>query len=304
MTGYLLRHLQVFFYTLGQLTHTPLASLMTIAVIGITLALPSGLYVLLDNAQRVAAGWEGGAQVSLFLKENTTDQTAEQLASRLQRLPAVASVEYISRDAALAEFKRLSGFGDALNALESNPLPPVLVVRPAPAHSDPATLAALIKEFGNYGDVDIAQLDLQWVKRLHAMLRLAQRGIVLLGGLLAVAVLLIVGNTIRLAILNRKAEIEIIKLVGGTDAFIRRPFLYSGFLQSLFGAIAAWLLVNLGLGLLAGPIRQLANLYASSFGVQGMGLEATLVLLGSGGLLGWLASRIAVGRHLSAIEPS
>jgi cell division transport system permease protein len=277
---------------------------MTIAVIGITLALPSGLYVLLDNAQRVAAGWEGGAQISLFLKQDTDDQAARKLADAIKQLPEVANVDYISREAALADFKRLSGFGDALNALDKNPLPPVLVVRPAPGQRDPVTLAGLVKRFRGYGDVDIAQLDLEWVKRLHAILRLAQRGVVLLAGLLAVAVLVTVGNTIRLAILNRKDEIEIIKLIGGTNAFIQRPFLYSGLTQGLAGGITAWLLVTLGLGLLSGPIHELANLYASNFGVRGLGPQATLVLLGTGGLLGWLASRIAVGRHLGAIEPN
>jgi len=304
MTSYLLRHLQVLFYTLGQLTAAPLATLMTVAVIGITLALPGGLYVLLDNMQRMTAHWEGGAQISLFLQTTTSDSAAQKLAEKLRRTPGVAEIEYLSADDALLEFKQLSGFGEALDALDSNPLPPVLVVWPAPDYSKPQALEALRKSFSRFGEVDIAQLDLEWVKRLHTILRLAQRGVLLLGGLLGMAVLLVISNTIRLAIFNRKDEIQIIKLIGGTDAFIQRPFLYSGWLQGTLGAIMAWLLVTLGLALLAGPIGDLAILYGSQFNLANMALGPSMTLLGVGGGLGWLASRIAVGRHLRAIEPT
>ncbi len=304
MTGYLLRHVQVFFYSLGQLVRTPFASLLTVAVIGITLALPAGLYVLLDNVQRVSTGWDGRAQISLFLKLDTGDAALERLAAQVRRMPAVAAVEAVSREAALAEFKRLSGFGAALDALDGNPLPPVLVVRPLASYAEPAQLEALVRELEQHGEIDIAQLDLQWIKRLHVMLALAQRGVLLLGVLLAAAVVLIVGNTVRLAILNRRAEIEVIKLIGGTNAFIRRPFLYTGVLQGLLGAVTAWGLVGLLVGLLSGPVRELASLYASNFHVQGLDTSAALILLGAGPLLGWLASRLAVGRHLGAIEPS
>jgi cell division transport system permease protein len=300
---YTLRHLQVLFFSLGQLWRSGLSSLMTVAVIGITLALPSGLYVLLDNARHVAAGWESGAQISLFLTPQTSAQAAQTLAEQLRHTPGVADVDYVSPQAALTEFKRYSGFGDALNALDSNPLPAVLIVHPAASHSTPAALEDLVAKLGAVQAVDIAQLDLEWIKRLHAMLLLAQRGVVLLAGLLAVAVLVIIGNTVRLAILNRRDEIEVIKLIGGTDAFIRRPFLYSGLLQGLLGAAGAWLLVSLGLFAVGGPAHRLAALYASNFQIQGLPLSASIALLATGGTLGWLASWIAVGRHLRDIEP-
>ena len=303
MKAYLLRHLQVFFYALGQLARAPLASLLTVGVIGITLALPAGLFLLLDNAQRITTGWEGGAQISLFLRAGTPDRAGRALAARLGARPEVAQVRYISPAEALAEFKRLSGFGDALDALDRNPLPPVVVVWPAPGYSAPARLEGLLAEFRRLGEVDLAQLDLAWVKRLHAILQLIRRAVGLLAGLLGVAVLLIVGNTIRLAILNRKEEIEVVRLVGGTDAFIRRPFLYSGGLQGAAGGLAAWLLVTGGLALLAGPVRELALLYASPFELHYMGAREVLLLVAGGGALGWLASLIAVGRHLKSIEP-
>lgn len=304
MKNYLLRHVQVFFFSLGQLAKTPIATLMTLAVIGITLALPAGLYVLFDNLQRASHGWDSGAQISLFLKLDTTERNATALQDKIRALPGVAAVQYISREQALIEFKRLSGFGEALDVLDNNPLPPVIVVTPAPSMNTPDLIQTLVQTLARQPGVDLAQLDLEWIKRLHAMLTLAQRGVLILAGLLALAVLLIIGNTIRLAILNRRTEIEVIKLIGGTDAFIRRPFLYSGLLQGLLGALAAWLLVGGSLLLLSGPAEELAGLYGSHFELGGLGLVNGLWLLLGGTALGWLGSRLAVSRHLHAIEPT
>lgn len=302
MKNYFLRHAQVLFFSIGQLARTPLTTLMTLAVIGITLALPTSLYVLFDNLQRASHGWDAGVQISLFLKHDTSERAASALVDKVRGMPQVAAVEYISRAQALTEFKRLSGFGDALDVLDNNPLPPVLVVRPTPG--SPSQVQALVQALSRLSDVDLAQLDLEWIKRLHAMLTIAQRGVLILAGLLALAVLLIIGNTIRLAILNRRSEIEVIKLIGGTDAFIRRPFLYSGLLQGFFGAVVAWLLVSLGLLLLSGPVRDLAGLYGSRFELGGLGLENALWLLLAGASLGWLGSRLAVSRHIRSIEPT
>jgi cell division transport system permease protein len=303
MKTYLLRHVQVFFYSLGQLARTPFASLMTIAVIGIALALPSGLYLLIDNTQRVSAGWDGSPKISLFLKQATGGKVAKGLAEKIRRMPTVRSVDYISPDEALAEFRRWSGFGDVLDALDHNPLPPVLIVQPAAGSEDPNAVERLVNELRRHGDVESARLDLAWVKRLYQLLQLARRGVWILAVLLGLAVTLIMGNTIRLAVLNRRDEIEIIKLVGGTNAFIRRPFLYTGLVQGVAGALAAWALVSTVLALLSQPIADLARLYASSFVPQALGVRGTLILLGAGGALGWLGSRFAVGRHLRDIEP-
>ncbi len=303
MKSYVLRHLQVFFYTLGELARAPFASLMSIAVIGITLALPSGLYVLIDNLQSVSAGWEGQSRISLFLRRNIDEGAARTLAESIGRMPAVATVEYISPTQALTEFRRLSGFGEALDALGANPLPPVLVVQPVLEAASPASLQTLLADLQRRPGVDLAQLDLEWVKRLHALLALARRAVLILASLLALGVVLIIGNTIRLAVLNRREEIEVIKLVGGTDAFIRRPFLYGGVFHGLLGALLAWLLVSAALVLLAAPVAELATLYASSFRPQGPDPRGIGALLGGGALLGWIGSRIAVSRHLRGIEP-
>ena len=303
MKTYLLRHVQVFLYSLGQLARTPVATLMTVSVIGITLALPSALYVLIGNIEQLGRGWEESGQISLFLRRDVSEKKADQLAQTLRQRAGIKGVDYISREAALNEFKRLSGFGEVLNTLDQNPLPAVLVVRPTRDAADPATLERLAGELRGLPEVELAQFDLQWVQRLHAILRLAERAVWMLTAVLAAGVLLIIGNTIRLAVLNRRDEIEIIKLIGGTNAFIRRPFLYSGLLQGTIGGIMAWILVVIALALLGGPARELASLYGSTFSLRGLQADTIGLLLGGGAVLGWLGSRIAVGRHLLAINP-
>ena len=300
MLNYLLRHAQVLLAALGQMARAPVATLLTLIVIAITLALPSGLFVMLDNLERVSAGWDRGAQASLYLKRNVTEAAARKLAQQLRAMPAVAGVDYISREAALAEFKKLSGFGAALNALDGNPLPAVLVVRLAEA-GDPAAVAPLMATLAGLPGVDLAQLDIEWLQRLAALLKLAERAVAMLAVLLSLAVLLIIGNTIRLAVVNRQTEIEIIQLVGGTPGFVRRPFLYSGLLQGMLGGLLAWLLVEASLLLLSGPARELAGLYGSNFALTGLGADQGLFLALAGAMLGWIGSRLAVGWQLRQI---
>ena len=300
MKTWVRRHVEAFHESVARLWRTPLATLLTIAVIGITLALPGGLYLAVDNTRQLARGWEANGQVSLFLKQQMSDADAQKLAEKIRRLPDVKSVSFISRAQALAEFKRYSGFGEALNLLERNPLPAVLVVQPAQLR--PEALAKLTTELGQQAGVDIASLDLDWVRRLHAILEFARRAVAILAGLLGIAVLIIVGNTVRLAVLSRREEIEVTKLVGGTDAFIRRPFLYSGLLQGVLGGAAAFLFVAGGLQLLSAPAQELAALYGAHFEISGLGWLA-LGLPASGAALGWIGSRLAVGRHLRVIEP-
>ena len=303
MINYLLRHAQVLFATLGQLARAPLATTLTLAVIGIALALPSGLYVMLDNFQRLSAGWDRGAQVSLFLKRDFSEGQALKLAQQLRALPTVSGVDFISREAALAEFKQQSGFGAALNALDSNPLPAVLVVRPA-ASDNPVAVETLVATLARLPGVELAQLDIEWLRRLTAILQLAERAVLLLAALLSLAVLLIIGNTIRLAVVNRQTEIEVVQLVGGTAAFIRRPFLYTGLLQGLFGGLLAWILVDVSLWLLSGPARELAGLYGSQFTLVGLEAGAGISLVAGGAVLGWLGARLAVGQQLRRFESS
>ncbi len=305
---YLLRHLQVFFYSLGQLTRSPLSLLMTSAVIGIALALPTGLHIILKNMQNISGDLDSAAQISLFLKKSTSDAQAQQLIQQLKGMPQIKKINYISREQALQEFKRLSGFGNALKALEKNPLPAVIVVQPSlsqsNALSNTAATQQLLEQLQNKPYVDIAQLDMQWVKRLYTIMDIIRRGVIILSALLALAVLLVIGNTIRLAIQNRRDEIVIIKLIGGTDTFIRRPFLYTGFWYGLFGGLIALLLVMTSLLLLSDPIEALTQSYESRFSMQIIDFNSTVWLIGGSILLGLSGSWVAVERHLREIEPT
>lgn len=304
LENYVTHHARALFASLGQLLRTPLATFMTAAVIGIALALPTAFYALLKSVEAITAGWQGEmAQISLFLKPALKEEQAHALAGRLRATPEVADVKYISPQQALQEFEQSSGLRDALAYLNENPLPAVLVVRPAERHGDPAAARALLQRLSALSEVDSAQLDLAWLERLHAMVALATRGVWLLAGMLALGVLLIVGNTIRLGIQNRREEIVITKLIGATDGFIRRPFVYGGMWYGLFGAVLALVMVNALLLSLSGPARQLAALYHSGFQLALLDGRTTLALLISGMVLGWLGAWLAVGRHLRQVEP-
>ena len=260
---WLIRHAQVLLSSLGRITRKPLANLMTAAVIGIAVSLPVTLYVLVGNLQELGQHWDGGAGISVFLHPEVTEDNARALAHKLEQQASVATVSYISQQQAMAEFRQLSGFGDALDLLQENPLPAVLLIHPPTELNDAETTAALARQLLEMPEVELAQADLQWLQRFHAITRILQRASGVLASLLAMAVLLIVGNTIRLEIQGRQSEIEITELVGGTNSFIRRPFLYEGIWYGLFGGIIANLLVLLAFSLLHGPVAKLSGLYQS-----------------------------------------
>lgn len=304
MTAYLLRHVQVLLASLGQLARMPGSTMMSVGVIGITLALPGLLYLLVANAERVSSEWHGGGHVSLFLRGTVDSEQAQTLASDLAKRADIKRVRVVSSEQALLEFKELSGFGEALDALPANPLPSLLVVIPEPQYEQPEALETMVLELRSLPAVELAQLDTEWVQRFHVILNLIRRALIVLSVLLALAVLLIVSNTIRLAIVNRSEEIEIIQLIGGTDRFIRRPFLYSGVLQGFLGAGVAIVLIALCLHLLRTPIQVLATLYGSSFRVAGLTALESMTVLTIGMGLGWLASRWSVDRHLRRLQPT
>ncbi len=297
-------HLQALFNTLGRIARAPLSSVMTIAVLGIALALPTGLYVVLQNIQALSEGWDNAAQISLFMQKDLDEGAFRRLADEIAALPQVAEVSRVTPSQALDEFQRLSGFGNVLDALQDNPLPPLIIVRPSADHAAPVQVEALLQDLRAREGVDLAQLDMEWVERLYAIMEIGKRGVLVLAALLALAVLLIIGNTIRLSIESRREEIVVQKLIGATDGFIRRPFLYSGLLYGLSGAIFAWLLVAGSLWLLDGPVQRLSLLYDSPFEIDRVGLEASAALLAAGVLLGLAGAWLAVGRHLKEIEPS
>jgi len=304
LAAWRLHHREMLVAGFTRLYRRPVATAMTVAVIGIALALPASLLVLVQNARQVSGSWEGAARISVFLKQGLSDREVQQATSSARALGGVADVHVITSTQALAEFKTRSGFGNALNLLGENPLPAVLVITPDPAHSEPLAASQLGQALRKLPQVAQVKLDVQWLRRLQAILNILGRGVLIIGCLLGLAVILIVGNTIRLDIEGRRTEIEVSKLIGATDRFIRRPFLYYGAGYGLTGGVLAWLLVSLSLGLLAAPVRHLAGLYGSEFALNGEGLSGALLLLAGGALLGWLGAWLAVARHLRDIEPS
>lgn len=302
--AWLTNHARTLIASLGAMTRQPASSLMTTSVIAIALALPSGMFVLLNNASHISVGWDNSAQISVFLKTSVSEKKANKLMAKLSLYEDINAVSLINKDQALKEFRKISGFGGALEALGSNPLPHVLTIQPVVDTNRPDKIRHLLKQLNKQKEVELAQLDLQWVQRLFAMLEIAQRGIWIIAGLLGIAVLLVVGNTIRLDIQNRREEIEVTKLIGGTDAFIRRPFLYTGLWYGISGGLFAWILTVLSIGLLDGAVANLASLYNSGFQLHGLGLTEALSLIAFSCFLGLAGSWIAVGRHLSEIEPS
>lgn len=302
--GWLLQHLQAFFFSLGQFCRNPLSSLLTASVIGIALALPAGFYVLLENAVRITSGWESTVEITSFLKTTVTNERALQLAGELEQQAEIAEVRFISREEALEEYRQLSGFAEALDALQTNPLPSLLLVKPALSRQPQIDVDDLLQSLQQLPEVENAQYDQLWIKRLNAIISMVQRAVMILAVFLALAVMLIIGNTIRMMIFNRRPEIEIAKLFGATDGFIQRPFLYSGFWYGLSGSLIAWVLISVSLWLLQEPAIQLAELYRSGFTLAGLSLEKTGIMFLAGIGLGWLGSFISVRRHLRAIEPA
>ncbi len=294
-------HAQNALGALGRIARQPFATLLTVLVIAIALALPAGLRVLVDNLDSLSDSWQGAADFAVYLKADVSTDRARAVAHALEARKDVEAVRLIDRDAALAEFKARSGFGEALDALDTNPLPDTLVVRPASGVS--GDVENLASEIGALPETDLVQLDTAWVARLRAMLALAERIVELATGLLAFAVAIVIGNTIRLEINNRSVEIEVTKLVGGSDAFVRRPFLYLGVCYGLAGAVAAEILMAGTLLLMRPAVRSLAKLYGSGFTLTGLSLREALLLLAGGSVLGWAGAGLATARHLRAIEP-
>lgn len=280
----------------------PGSSLLTWLVIGIALALPVGLNVALDNVSKVSTSWESPAQISLFLQNGVADDRAKQLLAELSAREDVSETRFISREEALDEFRDLSGFADVLANLDENPLPDLILVTPRPTLEEPAVSALRMALEGN-ADVAEAVLDMAWLQRLNSLMELSRRVVLAVGGLLVVGVLLILGNTIRLAIESRRDEILIVKLVGGSNAFVRRPFLYTGLWYGVGGGVLAALLVSAALWYLEEPIGELAMLYESAFYLTGLGVMGALNLIILGGILGLAGAWLAVSRHLVHIEP-
>lgn len=284
--AYLDIHAQALFSSLGRLVRAPVTSLMTISVLSITISLAAGFYLLVANVQQLTGGLEDSNQISLFLKDQVSDADGTKLAEKIKTFPNVQGVKVITKTQGLDEFREYSGFGDALKALEKNPLPTVIQVMPEHSLEEGPQLDALFKSLTDLQEVDFAQLDMQWVKRLQSIMALAERGVSLLGFLLALAVLFIIGNTIRLELHNRREEVIIAKLVGATNRFVQRPFLYTGFWLGFCSGILAWLTVTIMLFILQQPIDRLSGLYDGVFSMRYLSFGEMLSLIAISSMLG------------------
>jgi cell division transport system permease protein len=287
--------------SLRRLGKQPIGSFFTCLVMAVALSLPMGLSLLLNNVERLGGSWQRAAQISLYLNIDASSKEGEALRDQIKNIPGVAEAEYISRDQALEEFQQQSGLGEALKELPQNPLPGVVLV--TPNEVDKPTLEALRQKLAEMPKVQQAQLDLVWVERLAAILKLGDRFVFGLTVLLVSALLLVIGNTIRLHIENRRIEIEVIKLVGGTDSYVRRPFLYMGALYGFGAGIFSWGLLAFGLDWLNDAVVGLAGLYGSDFALAGVPVADGLSLLLGAVLLGYIGAWIAVARHLRELAP-
>ena len=302
VTIWMLRHASCCVGALGKMARQPLASFMIVLVIAITLALPAALHLLVKNVSIISGGWEEALDFSVFLEDGLTTSEAEGLARLIGQRADVASVELITADEALEEFKALSGFGGALDQLSRNPLPHTLIVRPSAANTD-QSMTLLREELENLPETALVQIDTEWVQRFHAILAIVERAVLIGAVLLAAAIVTVIGNTIRLDIQNRRDDIEVTKLIGASNAFVRRPFLWSGFWYGTLGSLLAIGLVQYGFALLRPEVNRLASLYQSSVSMLGLDIAQAGTIIAVGVLLGLTGSWFAAARHMRAIEP-
>lgn len=296
------RHASTALGSLGRLVRHPFSSLMIVLVIAVTLALPAAINVVVKNARSISGSWDNALDFSVFLVQDLSESEAEGLGRLIAQRADVDSVDLVTAGEALAEFKQQSGFGAALDQLPDNPLPHTLVVRPGAGNTS-ASMILLQEELSNLPETEYVQVDTEWVQRFHAILDIVRQAIAIGAGLLGVAIVVVIGNTIRLDIENRRDEIEVTKLIGASNAFVRRPFLWTGFWYGLCGGLMALALVYYGLYLLEGPVARLAGLYQSKVSIAALSMAEGATLVGVGVFLGLFGSWFTAARHMRRIEP-
>lgn len=271
---------------------------------GISLTLPATLHLFVKNADNVVANWDTSSEINLYLKLSITDEQAQKLVRKIKLYPEVAEVEYISSAQVLADFKKSSGFGKALEYLKSNPLPATLIITPTQRASQASAAKELLAKLEQEREVDQGKLDLEWLMRLQAMAVLIEDIVIAVALMLFTSVILIVGNTIRLAILNQKEAIAVMKMVGATDGFIQRPFLYTGAWYGILGGIIATLMVAILASYLSAALIDLTDLYHSNYRLESLSFSENMMLVGLAITLGLFGSYVSVRQHIKSIEPS
>jgi len=303
MAAYFLHHMQSLVFSLGKIYAAPATTIMTVTVIGITLSLPGGFYLFLKNIDAMSGDFRSSTQITLYLDIDITDKKTRAVQSEVANTPDVGDTQFVSKQESLEAFRLTSGFGKSIDALASNPLPHTIIVEPV-SSADTFAVKNLLNSLQALPGVEIAKLDTEWLERLYTILEIAKRSVAIVTLLFAVAVLLIIGNTIRLDIQNRYQEIIVTKLIGATNAFIRRPFLYGGLWYGLLGGLISWLIVEIGYIAISGPLNRLNLLYQADLVLITFTFQDFIILISSSTLLGLAGSWIAVARHLNQIEPT
>lgn len=297
MKAVLLQHARALAVAAGKLLRAPFAAALNIIVFGVALSLPAGFYAALGSVQRFADDFDAKAELSLFVASNATANDINALEARLREHAAVARWQFVPRDRALAELKRRIGAADLADGLARNPLPDAFVIEAK--SDDPRVLEALRAELGGWPRVDEVALDSDWAEKLAAALGFGKTATLILATLLSFALVAVTFNTIRLQILTLREEIEVSRLIGATDPFIRRPFLYYGALQGWVGGLAAIMIVAVVFGVLDEQIQTSPNLAAADLRLRGLNFDDSALLLLFAAGLGWLGARLSVAQHLA-----
>jgi cell division transport system permease protein len=301
MRTWLRQHRQAVAAAFGKLAAQKSAAVLNALVIGIALSLPAGGYALLASLRNVTQGAVLEPQLSVFLRTEDKRPEAEALGARLKADARVAEVRFVPREQALKELQATEGLAEVVAALGRNPLPDAFVVRPRASAA--MQLDALAAELRALPGVAHVQVDSAWARRLGALAGTARLAIALLAALLSFGLVAITFNTIRLQVLTQRAEIEISKLIGATDAFIRRPFFYLGALQGMAGGLVALAIVLASLSALNVGVSELASSYGSSFRLTFLAPGDALAVVVFSALLGWFGAYISVSKYLLEIEP-
>lgn len=294
--SWLRAHRKAGLLALRRLAAAPLTTLLSVLGIGIALALPAGGQQLLEHVATLGRGAATTPQLTVFLALDAERKTAQSVAARLAERGDVGATQLLEREETLLRMKSAEGLADVIAALPQNPFPDAVVV--TPADDSPATLEQLADEVRQWRGVEHVQIDSDWARRLAAFVRLAHTGLLLLASLLGIGLVTIIFNTIRLQVLTCQAEIEVSRLLGATDAFIRRPFLWHGGLLGLLGGAVAWLIVAGATLWLRQPVAELARLYGLDLMLALPAAASSMALLGAAALLGWLGAALSMRQHL------
>jgi len=299
MNAWFFQHKAALASAFRRLWSTPLNTLLSLLVIGIALTLPAAGYLLLENLRELGNHATGVQQISLFMTPDASKKEVGEIEAKLRSV-ATGKWTFVPKEEALKRMQKNEGMADIVASLPRNPLPDAFIVEPT--NTEPEALEIMRKEISSWPKVAHVQLDSAWVKRFDAFLKLGKLALWMLAGVFAAGLVLVTFNTIRLQVMAQAMEIEVARMIGATDAFIRRPFYYYGALQGGLGGLLAALVVAAGMALLAAPVSQLAALYGGSFTLRPLGAIEVIVLSSASAFLGWLGAQLSVSLSLRKFD--